>query len=93
MREEFKRFCTICHVSNFSEPLRAYSDGSGKLWVYLCYECEKKVLKVTGGEIPLKKLKELGGGFLGGEKTDNRCDTQKLSDLSRELSLIFGLLG
>jgi hypothetical protein len=97
MKAKLLRYCKICGSSNFDGPLRAYSDGSGKLWIYLCYECEAKVLRLTGGEIPLESLSKLGGGFIEEwEWEENRSgngNNWKLAgrgmDLSRTVIAVF----
>jgi hypothetical protein len=63
MKPEFLRFCRICAISNHDKPLRVYTDLESKIWVYLCYECENKVLRLTGGEIPIN-LAKLGGDMV-----------------------------
>ncbi len=94
MKPEFLRSCKICGSSNFEKPLRAYSDGS--VWIYLCHDCEAKVLAKTGGEIPLESLNKLGGVLLEEwewEEREERTEccgmlAQEQFDLCRGISLL-----
>gem|GEM_PF-1412199 len=98
MRERPLRHCRVCGVSNREEPLSVYSDLNNTKWVYLCRECEVKVLAKTGGEIPLESLGKLGGGFIeeweweGEENRSGNRNNWKLAgrgmDLSRTTQLI-----
>jgi len=87
------RHCQICGVTNEERPLRFYSNIDDTVWIYLCHDCETKVLVKTGGEIPLESLKNLGGDLFGREETDNRSDTKKLVNLCRKFSCVFELFG
>ena len=86
--------CLLCGVSSERQPLVVHANLDCTEWLFLCYNCEKKVLAKTDGIIPIN-LPELLGKVKGGDEVEEweeaECGgyiTQKQLSICGSVSLL-----